>query len=98
MNKAFKEWWDTDPWKAIPHIPSQEEMAELAYEAAIPKWQPISAPPKTNTPEIKINLLAFDSIVGVIAAHYQDGHFYSSSSNTHREWITHWQPLPEPPK
>ena len=73
----------------------------LAYiqqlEAQVPKW--ISA--KERLPEKhKFVIVYYGKFRGVImSAMAWDGeNWYDGSFNGDNEWITHWMPLPEPPK
>ena len=67
------------------------------YKAMLPRWITVSE----RLPEDGSDILAVQSCCGevrIIPANYDRGVWYDCIFNRIAEHITHWMPLPEPPK
>ena len=73
--------------------------ANIALYGALPKWIPVSE----KLPEEYVNVLVFlrsldwNSIYYSIDHLMEDGQWWKASTSWKHE-VTHWMPLPEPPK
>ena len=76
---------------------ARAERAEAALPAAKSEWQPIETAPTDGTVIIVWSLLARDSVM----AHCIDGEWVTHPGLGYAlipNELTHWMPLPEPPK
>lgn len=53
---------------------------------------------KDRMPEENIRVLLFDADVGAISGHYLEKSWYLENFKDKGACVTHWQPLPNPPK
>ena len=76
------------------HIPGAEEIADffLANGVTFQRWIPVSE----RLPEDGRQVLACTKKGKAFSAHYD--HFWGCWGVSHTVEITHWMPLPEPPK
>ena len=85
---------------AIEELSKQNEKWEEAVKTAldfIPCWIPVTE----RLPEDGQDILAVQNVGGevrIVPANYDRGVWYDCVFNRLAEHITHWMPLPEPPK
>lgn len=73
------------------------EQERKALLKSVPKWIPVTE----RLPEDGSDILAVQSYCGevrIVPANYDRGVWYDCVFNRVAEHITHWMPLPEPPK
>ena len=69
---------------------------EKGYEDGKPKWIPVTE----RLPEQNTRVIGFMAWKGITAIEYQNENWYSIDhlQPLPNEAVTHWMPLPEPPK
>lgn len=93
------------------HVPAlltalKAERARVAELEAALEWRPIETAPSTSFLSESVRVLVYSKQLGVrdaIVNHFENGSVYVSVSSFHgcarENWgVTHWLPLPLPPK